>query len=50
MIICVAGFWILNICFYSDQLANTKTQLALDVIKASLGKYRILQYQYLVVV
>lgn len=37
VIICVAGFWILNICFYSDQLANTKTQLALDVIKASLG-------------
>lgn len=42
VIICVAAFWILNIFFYSDQLANTKTQLALDVIKASLGKYVVL--------
>ncbi|XP_066261879.1 probable G-protein coupled receptor Mth-like 2 [Euwallacea similis] len=37
MIIIVACFWLLGIFFYSTQLDNTKTQLALDVIKASLG-------------
>ncbi|XP_066148969.1 uncharacterized protein [Euwallacea fornicatus] len=37
MIIIVACFWLLGIFFYSTQLDSTKTQLALDVIKASLG-------------
>ncbi|CAG9768216.1 unnamed protein product [Ceutorhynchus assimilis] len=40
IILIVATFWLINIFLHSNQLESGKTQLALDVIKASLGKYK----------
>lgn len=44
IIIAVASFWLSNLIFYSSQLGSAKTQLALDIIEASVGVVTLIAF------